>query len=319
VLKNVFNPLAIKGIQVMPDALPSRVTLTEVGPRDGFQMETCLIPTELKVEVISALADAGIRYIQVASFVHPDKVPQMADADVLVGRLPQRGDVVYTGLTLNVRGVERAHAAGLKVIEISISVSDTHSRKNAGMSRQQALEQGLAMIRLAETYHMQVRFSLQCAFGCVYEGKPALQDIVKIICEFSRMKSIAMFCLADTTGMADPRSLGVLLKAVFPLVGSVPLALHLHDTRGMGLANVYAALTCGVRHFDTALGGMGGCPFVAGASGNIATEDTAHMLETMGIATGLDIGKVAACSQRLAHFLKKPLPGKIYRLPEIYK
>ena len=303
----------------MPDSLPSRVTLTEVGPRDGFQMETCLIPTELKVEVISALADAGIRYIQVASFVHPDKVPQMADADVLVGRLPQRGDVVYTGLTLNVRGVERAHAAGLKVIEISISVSDTHSRKNAGMSRQQALEQGLAMIRLAETYHMQVRFSLQCAFGCVYEGKPAFQDIVKIISEFSRMKSIAMFCLADTTGMADPRSLGVLLNAVFPLVGSVPLALHLHDTRGMGLANVYAALMCGVRHFDTALGGMGGCPFVEGASGNVATEDTAYMLEAMGIATGLDIGKVAACSQRLAHFLKKPLPGKIYRLPEIYK
>jgi len=301
----------------MPYALPARVTLMEVGPRDGFQFEARVIPTELKLAVINALADAGMQYIQVTSFVHPEKIPQMADAEDLLQRLPPRTDVAYSGLALNLRGIERAHAAGLKAIEVSFSASDTHSRKNSGMTHQQALKQGYAMIRRAKDYQMQVRLSIQCAFGCVYEGKLPADTIVNIIREFSQMESIAMFCLSDTTGMADPRSVTTLLNEVKALVGPVPVALHLHDTRGMGLANVYAALTSGVTHFDTSLGGMGGCPFVKGAAGNIATEDTAHMLEAMGIATGIDIQRVANCSQRLGRFLDKQLPGKIYQLRDI--
>jgi len=298
----------------MPCTLPASVTLIEVGPRDGFQFESRLIPTELKVAVIQALADAGIRNIQVASFVNPEKIPQMADAEDLLQRLPRRTDVVYSGLALNLRGVERAHAAGLQAIEVSFSASDTHSRKNTGLSHQQALKQGNAMIRLAESYRMQVRLSIQCAFGCVYEGKPSPEAIIKIIRDLDCLGSVAMLCLSDTTGMADPRSVIERLHDVKALVGPIPVGLHLHDTRGMGLANVYAALMCGVTHFDTALGGMGGCPFVEGAAGNIATEDTVHMLEAMGIITGIDILKVANCSQRLEHFLGKPLPGKIYRI-----
>jgi hydroxymethylglutaryl-CoA lyase len=298
----------------MLDMLPESATLIEVGPRDGFQFETRLIPTELKVAVIDALGSAGLKHIQVTSFVHPGKIPQMADAEELLARLPRRPDIVYSGLALNLHGVERAQAAGLQAVEVSISASDTHSRKNAGMSHQQALQQGRAMVRRARDYRMQVRASIQCAFGFAYEGNLAPAVIVKIVREIIEMDELTMLCLADTTGMAHPRAVIALLQEILPLLGSMPAALHLHDTRGMGLANVYAALTCGIRHFDTALGGMGGCPFVPGAAGNIATEDTAHMLQALGVATGVDLQKVAACSNRLADFLGKPLPGKLYRL-----
>jgi hydroxymethylglutaryl-CoA lyase len=298
----------------MLEKLPAQATLIEVGPRDGFQFETRVIPTDLKVEVISALGRAGLRHIQVASFVHPDKIPQMADAEDLIARLPRKAEIVYSGLALNLRGVERAYAAGLEAVEVSISASDTHSRKNTGMSHRQALHQGRAMADLALGYHMQVRLSIQCAFGCAYEGSQAPGHIVKIISEFKDINGISMFCLADTTGMAHPRAVAALLQAVLPLAAPAPVALHLHDTRGMGLANVCAALACGVTHFDTAFGGMGGCPFVPGAAGNIATEDTAHMLHAMEIATGIDLRKVALCSNRLADYLGKPLPGKLYKL-----
>ena len=294
--------------------LPATVTLIEVGPRDGFQFEKRLIPTDLKLAVIEGLVAAGMHQIQVTSFVHPAKVPQMADAEELIRRLPRKKGVVFSGLALNVRGVERAHAAGLEDIEISVSASDTHSRRNAGMSQNEALVHGREMIRLAEALGMRVRFSIQCAFGCVYEGKPSTHAIVGMIREARQMGRIAMLSLADTTGMADPCAVMNLLEAVDATGADIPVALHLHDTRGMGLANVCAALRCGVTHFDTALGGMGGCPFVPGAAGNIATEDTAHMLAAMKIVTGCDIRKVSACSQRLARFLEKELPGKIYRL-----
>jgi hydroxymethylglutaryl-CoA lyase len=299
----------------MPVELPAKATLIEVGPRDGFQFETRLIPTELKLGIIRRLAESGIRQIQVTSFVNPVKVPQMADAEELVRRLPPIDGVTYSGLTLNMRGLERAHAAGLQDVEISISASDTHSRKNTGMSHEQAREQGIRMIRLATDYHMHIRLGIQCAFGCVYEGRLASSKIMEIISDLHAVGDVAAVCLADTTGMANPRAVRALVPQVQALVDTVPLALHLHDTRGMGLANVYAALTCGVTYFDTSLGGIGGCPFVDGAAGNIATEDTVHMLEAIGVATGIDTGTVSRCSQQLAHFLDKPLPGKIYKLP----
>ena len=299
----------------MSFTLPDRATLVEVGPRDGFQFETRLIPTELKLHIIRTLAESGIKQIQVTSFVNPKKIPQMADAEELVRRLPPIDGVTYSGLTLNMHGLERAHAAGIQDVEVSISASDTHSRKNTGMSHKQALEQGVRMVRLASEYHMHVRLSIQCAFGCVYEGNLASSNIIEIIRNFNETGNIEMVCLADTTGMANPRAVRSLVPEVQALVDSAPVALHLHDTQGMGLANVYAGLACGVTYFDTSLGGIGGCPFVDGAAGNIATEDTVNMLEAIGVSTGIDIHTVSSCSQQLAHFLDKPLPGKIYKLP----
>ncbi|MDX2440350.1 MAG: hydroxymethylglutaryl-CoA lyase [Desulfobacterales bacterium] len=293
--------------------LPDKVTLIEVGPRDGFQFETKIVPTLLKAEIISGLVDAGLKDIQATSFVHPDVVPQMADAEDLLKRLPKRNDVRYSALVLNEKGVERAHLSGLQHIEISISASDTHSRKNAGMPFQKALEKGKDMIRLAQEYNMEIRAGIQCAFGCVYEGRISEERVLKIAKDFLEI-GIQTLAISDTTGMADPLLIKNLLKKLIPKIGNTPVVFHLHDTRGLGLVNVMAAMECGVTRFDTALAGMGGCPFVSGAAGNIATEDTAWLMKSLNIETGVNISKVAKCSQKLEKFFEKKFPGKMHRL-----
>ena len=293
--------------------LPEKVNLIEVGPRDGFQAESKPIPTDLKVEIIEALADAGIRHLQVTSFVHPQWVPQMADAEEVCRRIPRTPDVLYRALSLNRKGVERAHAAGVTRLDLSISVSDTHSRKNANVSVDEAMTNLKEMVDLARQEKMEVRVGLQCAFGCAFEGPIPAERILKMTEELLSMKA-DMISLADSTGMANPLQVKQLLTQLLPMAEETPLVLHLHDTRGAGLANLTAALECGVSWFDTALAGLGGCPFIPGAAGNIATEDTLYLLHSMGIETGIDLPKVAECSHRLEQFLGRPLPGKMYRL-----
>ena len=293
--------------------LPEKVNLIEVGPRDGFQAESKPIPTDLKVEIIEALADAGIRHLQVTSFVHPQWVPQMADAEDVCRRIPRTPDVLYRALALNRKGVERAHAAGVTRLDLSISVSDTHSRKNANVSVDEAMTNLKEMVDLARQEKMEVRVGLQCAFGCAFEGPIPAERILKMTEELLSMKA-DMISLADSTGMANPLQVKQLLTQLLPMAEETPLVLHLHDTRGAGLANLTAALECGVSWFDTALAGLGGCPFIPGAAGNIATEDTLYLLHSMGIETGIDLPKVAECSHRLEQFLGRPLPGKMYRL-----
>ena len=293
--------------------LPDKVTLIEVGPRDGFQFEKKIIPTNLKAEIISGLVYAGLKDIQVTSFVHPEVVPQMADAEELLRHLPKKENVRYSALVLNEKGVERAHLSGLQHLEISISASDTHSRKNAGMPFEKALEMGKDMIRLAQEYKMEIRAGIQCAFGCVYEGRISEERVLKIANDFLEI-GIQTLAISDTTGMANPLSIQNLTKKLMPEAGNTPVVLHLHDTRGLGLVNVMAAMECGVTRFDTALAGMGGCPFVSGAAGNIATEDAAWLMKSLNIETGVDISKVAKCSQKLEDFFEKKFPGKMHRL-----
>ena len=292
---------------------PARVTLTEVGPRDGFQFEEKPIPTDLKLEIIEGLVSAGLRRIQVTSFVHPKWVPQMADAEALVARLPAHPDVVYTGLALNVRGVERAHRAGLTHVDLSIATNETHSRDNANMTVAEGIRQAEEMIALAHRYGLHPQLGLQTVFGYAAPGDTPLKDVVGLCRRFAAL-GVDSLSLADSTGMANPVMIRERVQAVQDVAGDTPLVLHLHDTRGLGMANVVAALACGIDHFDTALGGMGGCPFIPGATGNIATEDTACLLEQLGIETGIDLAGVAACSQRMAAFLGKAFSGKLYRL-----
>jgi hydroxymethylglutaryl-CoA lyase len=298
----------------MTDNLPESATLIEVGPRDGFQFESQIIPLDVKLEIIKGLIDAGLRQIQVTSFVSPAKVPQMADAENLLKQLPDSENVIFSGLVLNTRGVLRAQAAGVTHVEISISASDTHGRRNAGMSFDQAAVQAKEMIETAQKEGLNIRAGIQCAFGCVYEGAVSRARILKIVSGYVSY-GVDAIALSDTTGMADPVSVKRMLESVLPLVGSIPINLHFHDTRGLGLANVLAALECGISHFDTALAGMGGCPFVPGAAGNIATEDTAHMMAAMGIETGIDIDGIVPISLRLEKLLNKKFPGKIHHLP----
>lgn len=293
--------------------LPETVTLVEVGLRDGFQNENVVVSTDRKLSIIARLVSAGLRQIQVTSFVHPEKVPQMADADALVRRLPRGDGVVYSALVLNQRGLERAMATGIEAVEISLSASDTHSRKNAGMTHQDALTQGLRMIDRAVSAGFHVRASIQCAFGCVYEGAIPVSRIVDVA---SRLAGCGVheLSLADTTGMGTPAAVKTTLDAVKSLVGRLPMALHLHDTRGLGLVNLMAGIQHGIELFDTAFAGMGGCPFVSGAAGNIATEDTVHLLDSLMIATGVDYEQVSDISLEMEAIFHKTFPGRMHRV-----
>ncbi|MEW6258950.1 MAG: hydroxymethylglutaryl-CoA lyase [Thermodesulfobacteriota bacterium] len=293
---------------------PTSVHLTEVGPRDGFQNESRILPTELKLRLIEGLVDAGLKTIQVASFVNPKKVPQMADSEEIARLLPQRTDVLFTGLVLNVRGMERAMDSGIPGIEVSVSASHTHSLRNAGMGIQEALEAVKTMIRMAKRRpSIHLRASIQCTFGCPGEPAPELDRLLDIA-EGIFGEGVDMLCLADTTGMADPISMERTIDGFRKHFGDRSISLHLHDTRGLGLVNAYTALKLGIRHFDVSFGGIGGCPFVEGAAGNIATEDTLALLESLNIRSGVDPRRVALCSWALAEFLGKPLPGRMYRL-----
>ena len=292
---------------------PRAVTLTEVGLRDGIQIEARLITTAMKLELIELLVGAGLKHLQITAFVNPEKVPQMADAEELIRRLPPYEGVAFSGLVLNPAGVRRARDAGLRSVEVSVSASDTHSRKNAGMSLGQAREMAVEMVVSAKESGLQVRAGIQCAFGCVYEGAVPVNRIVAMAGAYVRAGADTL-ALADTTGMGTPAAVAELLPAVAATTGGTPLALHLHDTRGLGMVNLMQALKAGITRFDTSFGGMGGCPFVKGAAGNIATEDTVHLLTSLGIDTGVDIQGISRCSAAVEKFLEKPLPGKLYRL-----
>lgn len=293
---------------------PESVILTEVGPRDGLQTVSAAISAERKIEIISGLVEAGLKQIQVTSFVHPKWVPQMADAEQVCATLPQTYDVIYSGLVLNAKGVERSAAAGLKRVEASISTSDTHSRKNANMGLDEAVEHLGTMVRLAQEGGMEARGGLQSVWGCVYDGIPPDERIVDMAQAVIDMGVVAL-SLADSTGMGDPVAVKRLLEKVLPMCGGVPVVLHLHDTRGLGLANVIAAMEMGVNQFDTAFGGLGGCPFIEGATGNIATEDTVNMLGQMGVDSGVTVEKVAAVSKALEETIGSDyFSGKLYKL-----
>jgi hydroxymethylglutaryl-CoA lyase len=293
--------------------LPATIHIIEVGLRDGLQAEATIIPIAQKLRYIEQLVEAGIRRIQVGSFVHPTKVPQMADTDALCQQLEPLNGIDFSGLVLNAKGLERLSDAGLQAVDMGISVSDTHSIKNTGQPVAVKLAEMLTMIDRARELGLVVRAGVQCVFGCVYEGAIDPQKVVDIVRQYMA-QGIDELSLADSTGMANPKQIADMLTLIKPIVGDTPIVLHLHDTRGLGLANALTAVQHGVIGLDTAFGGLGGCPFIQGATGNIATEDTVNMLEAMGIHTGVDLKKVAQVSQHIAETLGKQLNGKLYRM-----
>lgn len=292
--------------------LSQEIEIIEVGPRDGLQREKTSISTEDKLHMIHKLVDAGIRSIQVTSFVHPKYVPQMADAEAVCAGLKKKEGVVYSGLVLNMKGLERAYNAGLQHVDMSISASDSHSRKNANRSLKEAREAYQPMLAKAREMGLVVRAGIQCAFG--YYEPDVTPEIILDIAKYYLDLGVDSLSLADSTGMANPKQIKELLGAVKPLVGDLPIVLHLHDTRGMGLANVVAAIEAGCTTFDTAFGGMGGCNFIPEALGNIPTEDTINMLHAMGYETGVEVSKVAEVSRMLQGIIGQQLPGKMYQL-----
>ena len=292
---------------------PDKVHLCEVGPRDGFQFEEKPIPTDLKVEIIRDLAKAGLQRIQAVSFVHPKWIPQMADAEEVVASLTDLDGVVLTALVLNMRGLERASVAGVKHVDVSIASNELHSLDNTNMSADVALEQGLKMVEWAGSRGISVQIGFQTVFGYATPGDTPIETVCGMAKRFAEM-DVESISLADSTGMANPVSIRRTVEAVREAAGNVPLVLHLHDTRGLGMANVVAALEGGVQRFDTSLGGMGGCPFIPDATGNIATEDTIYLLDSIGVRCGADLSGVAACTTRMEEFLGKSFPGKLHHL-----
>ncbi|MDA1029306.1 MAG: hydroxymethylglutaryl-CoA lyase [Bacteroidetes bacterium] len=291
---------------------PTYVELCEVGPRDGFQFESKLIPTDRKVNAIKELIAAGLPRVQITSFVHPGKVPQMADAEKVVQAVGLGHSSVLSGLALNVRGVHRAAESGLRAVDLSIATNRVHGLDNANMSVEEGRDQTNEMIDVAHANGMSVQLNLQTVWGYQSPGDTSLDAVVALADHFSE-RGLESFSLADSTGMANPESIRRVVSAV-QKVTAVPLVLHLHDTRGLALANIVSALEMGVTRFDTSMGGLGGCPFIPGATGNVATEDVIYLLEELGIKTGVESRRVAAISREMAAFLGRPLSGKMYKL-----
>ncbi|MEW5736389.1 MAG: hydroxymethylglutaryl-CoA lyase [Thermodesulfobacteriota bacterium] len=292
---------------------PPRVFLREVGPRDGFQNEKTPIPLEAKARLIRRLAEAGFSHIQAFSFVNPRRVPQMADAEALAETLGDLSSVTLSGLALNLSGVRRAASAGVRLIEIGASASPAHSLANTGMTQERALDALSEMAASARGLGMETWAGLHCAFGGPGDEEVPPDRAARLA---ERILSLSPACLvlADTTGSATPPSVAALLRRVLPLAGSTPVLLHLHDTRGLGLVNLFTALSLGVGRFDTSFGGLGGCPFIAGAAGNIATEDALFLLESLGLSAGVSGRGVAACSRSMEKLLGRVLPGRMHRL-----
>lgn len=292
---------------------PESVELCEVGPRDGFQYEERPIPTDLKVRTIRRLAAAGLRRIQATSFVHPRWVPQMADAEEVVRELEDLAGTRLSALVLNMRGLERAHAAGVELVDVSIATNEEHSRANVNAGVDEGVRAGVSIARDALDRGMTAQIGLQTVFGYANTGDTPTERVIEILSAFDGL-DVESVSLADSTGMANPNLVRSVVSAVREVTGDIPIVLHLHDTRGLGLANVVAGLEAGVRRFDTSFGGLGGCPFIPGATGNVATEDTVYLLESLGIATGIDLAAVAGCSLEMEEFLGRRLSGRLHRL-----
>ena len=295
------------------NSYPPKVVIEEQGLRDGLQNQKKSVPTAKKLEIVGMLADAGIKRIQVTSFVDPKRVPQMADAEEICKGLDHSRDILYSGLVLNTKGLERAANAGLRHVAASISASDTHSRKNANASLPQARQRIVEMIKTGKKHGLVIRGELQCVFGCRFEGRIDPNVVFDMIKEQLDL-GIDEIALADSTGMANPKSIQEISNKAIEIVEDKPVFLHLHNTEGKGLANALAAMQVGIAHFDTAFGGMGGCPFIKGASGNISTEDMVFMSGQMGIETGIDIDKIAAISRSLEKYFSKQFSGKMHRV-----
>jgi hydroxymethylglutaryl-CoA lyase len=291
--------------------LPRAVRIVEVGPRDGLQNEPDPVPTADKLAYINQLAASGLSQIEVTSFVSPKAVPQLADAAELVAQLPPTGAVTFSALVPNPRGLERALAAGVRRIAVFTAASETFAEANIRMSIDRSLAVFTEVTREAAAAGVSVRAYLSTCFACPYSG-PVAKDRVRALAERLLEMGADEVAISDTLGSAVPTEIMETVGHCLARIPAGALALHLHDTYGTALANVLAGLQLGITTFDGSSGGMGGCPFAPGATGNLATEDLIYLLEGMGIDTGVNLAGVAAAARRLAPLLSRPLPGRNY-------
>lgn len=294
----------------------NKILIHEVGLRDGLQMEKQVVPSEQKIIWAEELLSSGIDIIQLGSFVHPQKVPQMADTDNLFKHFnkpenkPQK--VILSALILNEKGFERGEACGVEMYNMGVSVSETHSMKNTGISTIEAAERIIAIAKTVIASEKRVQVSVQSAFGCGFEGKIPEEKVIAIVQKYidAGIKNIS---LADTAGHAIPDQVTRLFEALNKLDSSVEWGCHFHNTYGMGIANCYAALQSGVKYFESSIVGLGGCPFTKVAAGNVCTEDFLHSLQRAGYRKDIELSKLIDLAKDFSRYFNRELPGLVYK------
>ena len=292
--------------------LPSAVTLCEVGLRDGLQNEKTILSTDEKVELLRGLIDAGYRVIEVGSFMHPKAVPQMADTDEVYKRIGQTEGVELRALIPNLRGVQRAIDCGCKKVKLNVSASRMHNLKNLNMTPEQSVAGFAGCVETAAANGIAISGSISMPFASPWEGRTPVEDVDAIIEAYLKV-GINEISLSDASGMAVPNQVSDLCRHVQEKYPEATWWLHFHNTRGMAMANIIAAMEAGMTRFDSSFGGLGGCPFVPGAAGNISSEDVIHMCDEMGVETGVDVVKVMALSRRLRDLLDHNLESYVLR------
>jgi len=292
--------------------LPSRVRIVEVGPRDGLQNESAFIPTGDKIAFVNRLSEAGHTMIEVSAFVSPKWVPQMADASDVCGGITRRPGVRYTALVPNLQGLARAREARVDEVAVFPAASETFSKRNINQSIDESLARAKQICDEARTMQLPVRAYLSTSFGCPFEGAVAPSRVAELTARLIDLGAYEV-SISDTIGVAHPRQVSDVLGHVMERVPASRLALHFHDTRGTALVNVYAGLEAGVAVFDASAGGLGGCPYAPGATGNLATEDLVYLLDGLGIATGVLLEELAAASRAIEPLVGHPLPSRMFR------
>ena len=288
--------------------------INEVGLRDGLQGVAQEVTIEQRIKIIDLLIKSGIKNIQVCSFVNPEKIPQMNNAEELVKKLPKRSDVSFSAFILNQYGLERALNSGIKKVETSISLSETYSQKNVGISIAEAQDSLHSIVSEAINAKIKIRAGLQCVWGCAYEGKINVKNILKLLEEVINTGA-NVICLADTIGAANPHNVENLLEEIFKQFPDVKLALHLHVNNGLELDSVKVAIEMGIQQFDTSFGGIGGSPFMKGSKGNIATEEIVEHLNRLGYRSGIVSDKVSVASRMLEEIIDSAyFYGELYKL-----
>ena len=289
---------------------PRKVSIIEVGPRDGLQSEPEILSTAVKIEFIERAIGAGIRRLEVSSFVHPKRVPQMADAEDVIRGLPDRDDVIYIGLVLNRRGFDRARDVNIDEIGMAVVASDTYNRRNQGVSTADSIQAWLEIAKDAKAAGIRANVMVSSAFGCPFEGEVPLQTVLDIVDQVAEADPIELG-IADSIGVAVPNQITEMLGAIRERVPHLPIRCHLHNTRNTGLANAQAALDAGVASIDASIGGIGGCPFAPAATGNIPTDDLLYMLERSGVETGVSLEKIIETSGWLQEQLGRDVPAML--------
>jgi hydroxymethylglutaryl-CoA lyase len=290
--------------------LPGAVTICEVGTRDGFQIEPEFIPTDQKIEVVDRLSRTGMPRIEVTSFVSPKAVPMLRDAEAVMAGITRRPGTRYSALVPNDKGAVRAVDAGVDEIHTVVSASESHNLANVNMTIADSLAKLAATAEVAHRAGKPVYAGISCSFGCPFEGEVALEQLESVVRRLVDLGAAGVG-LADTTGMANPAQVQRVLRRLMPRFPGVEWTLHTHDTRAMAIPNIMAAMDLGVTHFDASIGGLGGCPFAPGASGNVCTEDLVHCLEAMGVHTGIDLDALIETSKRVQEIVGRVLPGQI--------